>query len=92
MGSTTGRGYGWSHQKLRAKWKPRVDTGKVRCARCKEPIIPDRTQKGDGWQLDHDPTDPTRTRYNGPAHTSCNQGGGPPRSSGDPDPEPRTNW
>src|SRR3546814_3066469 len=56
-----------------AQWKPKVDTGRVRCARCPNLIVPDRSQFGDGWQLDHDPTDPTRQRYLGPSHTRCNQ-------------------
>ena len=90
MANTTDRGYGWQHQQLRARWKPKVDAGKVDCARCHQPIIPNPTEFGDGWQLDHDPTDKTRTRYNGPAHTSCNQGGGPPTP--DPAPTPTTNW
>lgn len=76
--STTERGYGASHQRLRRQWKPKVDALEVDCARCEQLIEPDPTQKGDGWQLDHDPTDPARKRYLGPSHTSCNQGGGPP--------------
>lgn len=78
LGSTTARGYGWSHQKLRAQLKPEVDEGLVNCARCGQLITPDPDKFADGWELDHDPTDPTRTRYLGPSHTSCNRGGSPP--------------
>lgn len=87
--STTDRGYGHDHQKLRAEWKPKVDARQVNCARCGRRIIPNPRAFGDGWQLDHDPTD--RTRYLGPSHTSCNQGGGPPAVD-NPDPRPRTDW
>ena len=83
--------YGWDHRKLRAWWKPKVDALQVKCARCRRLITPDPRRKGDGWELDHDPTDPTQRRYLGPSHTSCNQGGGPPATS-DPDPAPRTSW
>lgn len=89
--TTTERGYGHQHQQLRTQWKPKVDARRVDCARCGLRIIPDPTQLGDGWQLDHDPTDPTRRRYLGPSHTSCNQGGGPPAPH-DPEPAPRTDW
>lgn len=83
--------YGHDHRRLRAEWKPKVNAGQVKCARCHRTIRPDPRQVGDGWQLDHDPTDPTRRRYLGPSHTSCNQGGGPPPNT-HPDPTPRTRW
>lgn len=91
-GGTTARGYGADHQKLRAWWKPAVDAGKVPCARCGVKILTDPRELGDGWQLDHDPTDPTRRRYLGPSHTRCNQGGAPITGLTDPDPIPATEW
>lgn len=63
-GSTTRRGYGHDHQKLRAKIKPTVDAGLAWCARCHQPIAP-----GTAWHLDH--TD-DRTGYLGPSHEDCN--------------------
>lgn len=91
-GGTTARGYGADHQRLRAWWKPRVETGRVGCARCGQLIVVDLRQFGDGWQLDHDPTDPTRRTYLGPSHTLCNQGGAPPGGPTDPDPISATEW
>lgn len=91
-GSTSDRGYGWQHQQLRAWWKPKVNAGHVRCARCKRLIKPDPSQFGDGWQLDHDPTDQTRRKYLGPSHTRCNQGGAHPDEGVEPEAKPRTEW
>jgi hypothetical protein len=67
-GSTTRRGYGARHQRLRAWWAPRVAAGKVVCWRCGEHIVP-----GEPWDLGHDDGD--RTRYKGPEHAACNRGG-----------------
>jgi hypothetical protein len=63
--STTARGYGWTHQKERAKWKPYVDAGMCICPRCGQPIQP-----GSLWDLDH--TD-DRAGYLGPSHRACNR-------------------
>lgn len=71
MSSTTRRGYGGSHQKLRAKLRPLVAAGGVKCWRCKEPIVPDPDIAGEGWDLGHDDDD--RGRYRGPEHASCNR-------------------
>jgi hypothetical protein len=62
--STTARGYGSRHQRLRAYWHPLVQAGQVSCARCGNPIKP-----GEPWHLDHDDD---RRRYLGPSHSACN--------------------
>lgn len=63
--STTARGYGWHHQKLRKRLEPKVRAGKCLCERCGKPILP-----GQLWDLDH--TD-DRTGYLGPSHRQCNR-------------------
>jgi hypothetical protein len=64
---TTARGYGWQHQKERARWAKRVEKGDVICARCRRPILP-----GQAWDLGHvDGTE--RTVYSGPEHAGCNR-------------------
>jgi hypothetical protein len=67
--STAARGYGSEHQKQRAAWKPRVETGLVACALCGEPIRPRQR-----WHLAHaDHPDAHRLGlYSGPAHAACN--------------------
>jgi hypothetical protein len=60
--------YGEMHRKVRKRWAPKVRAGKVKCARCHEPIKP-----GELWDLDHDDDDPARRRYLGPSHRSCNR-------------------
>lgn len=70
-GTTKQRGYGWSHEKLRAKLKPQVEAGRAACWRCRLPI-----QRGQAWDLGHDDLD--RTRYRGPEHAlaaDCPAGG-----------------
>ncbi len=70
-GSTNARGYGSGHQRLRAKWEPRVKAGQVNCWRCSQPIRP-----GQQWDLGHDDHD--RKRYRGPEHAlakDCPAGG-----------------
>lgn len=62
------RGYGKAHDQLRAKWKPTVQLGTVRCARCNQLILP-----GQEWALDH--TD-DRASYLGPSHKQCNDSAG----------------
>lgn len=67
-GSRQARGYDAVHDRLREDWKPKVEAGRVRCARCHELIL--ATQS---WALDH--TD-DRTGYLGPSHTTCNAAAG----------------
>lgn len=68
-GSTSDRGYGAPHQERRARWAPLVAAGRVSCARCGDPIVPDTP-----WHLDHDDDD--RSKYRGPAHQDCNSKAG----------------
>jgi hypothetical protein len=65
-GSTTARGYGYSHAKLRRQWAPHVARGEVVCWRCGYLIHPAAR-----WDLGHDDDD--RTLYRGPEHIRCNR-------------------
>jgi hypothetical protein len=60
------RGYGVQHQKLRKRWAAAVAEGGVSCARCGDPIVP-----SESWDLGHDDID--RSRYSGPEHRACNR-------------------
>ncbi len=64
--STSDRGYGTEHQRVRAEWAPAVATGIVVCWRCRR-VIP----AGAKWDLGHDDAD--RSRYRGPEHLKCNR-------------------
>lgn len=64
--STTRRGYGPAHQRLRRRWAGEVAAGRVLCARCRRKIEP-----GEPWDLGHDDFD--RTVYQGPEHMHCNR-------------------
>lgn len=61
-GSTTARGYGHQHQKLRAEYKQRMAKGEQftcwRCGLLVDPSMP--------WDLGHDDHD--RSIYRGPEH------------------------
>jgi hypothetical protein len=63
-GSTTARGYGWTHQTERKRWKPIVESGATLCVRCSFPILP-----GQRWHLDHRDD---KLGYLGLAHAMCN--------------------
>jgi hypothetical protein len=63
---TVARGYGATHKRLRARWKPLVDSGQVACARCGRTIAP-----GTPWDLGH--VDSDRSQYAGPEHQRCNR-------------------
>src|SRR4051812_42234608 len=62
--STSERGYGREHQKVRAQWRMVVESGDADCCLCGLPIDP-REQ----WHLDHTPD---RDGYRGAAHALCN--------------------
>src|SRR6516164_2019764 len=64
--SSAQRGYGRPHRAVRERLEPLVLAGRVRCARCGEPIVP-----GEPWDLGHEDGD--RTRYSGPEHRRCNR-------------------
>ncbi len=64
--TTSQRGYGSQHQRLRANWQARIDTGEVViCWRCETTRI-----HGKAWHLGHDDHD--RTTYHGPECVPCN--------------------
>jgi hypothetical protein len=67
-GTRQQRGYTAAHDRLRARWKPKVERGLVDCARCGRRILP-----GDTWALDHTED---RTDYLGPSHAACNNSAG----------------
>lgn len=71
-GSSTARGYGTEHRKLRETWLPYVKSGGLVCARpgCDRVIAPDEP-----WDLGHT-SDRGATggpKYRGPEHRSCNR-------------------
>lgn len=67
MPTTTQRGYGHQHQKLRKWWAQQIaKQGAITCWKCGHPI-----HHGDKWDLGHDPND--RTQYRGPEHQHCNR-------------------
>ena len=69
MASTTERGYGADHQRLRKQWAARLAAGATPpCPRCGRPVT-----QGMAWDLDH--TD-DRRGYHGPAHARCNRAAG----------------
>jgi hypothetical protein len=83
--TTTQRGYGAQHQRLRRIWAPRVAGGQVPCARCGMLIA-----AGELWDLGHD--DHNRDRYTGPEHARCNRATRSLHRRADPRPNPCTKW
>lgn len=78
MASTTARGYGTEHQRLRAQLKPVVDAGQGWCT---EPVCLMRTRwipPGTAWDLAHLPD---RSGYRGAAHRKCNRADGARRGN-----------
>jgi hypothetical protein len=72
-GTRQQRGYTSEHDRLRARWKPKVDACSVHCHAvvCIEParlILP-----GQAWDLGHTAD---RTAWTGPEHASCNRSAG----------------
>lgn len=69
-GTSTQRGYGAAHQRLRAVWARRLARGEViPCARCGLPIDP-----GQPWDLGHSDD---RKSWTGPEHANqCNRAAG----------------
>ena len=65
-GKTTDRGYGQTHQRIRAFFARAVNSGQVLCSRCGQLIAP-----GEPWDLGH--LDGDRSRYSGPEHRRCNR-------------------
>jgi hypothetical protein len=65
--TTTTRGYGWAHQRERARWLRIVAHGGVTCARCGTPIT------GTRWDLGHNDD---RTQWTGPECIPCNRSAG----------------
>jgi hypothetical protein len=65
-GTTSQRGYGTPHQRLRKQVAEQVAAGIARCWRCSELIEP-----GQAWDLGHDPADPRI--YKGPEHENENR-------------------
>lgn len=69
-GSTSARGYGHHHRRLRAQLAPLVATGTATCWRCRELIA-----SSEPWDLGHDDED--RRIIRGPEHRGpCNRAAG----------------
>ena len=65
-GTRQERGYGATHDRLRAAYQRRMDAGEhFTCWRCPRPVDPTN------WRLGHDDLD--RSKYRGPECTPCNQ-------------------
>ncbi|MDT5119257.1 MAG: 5-methylcytosine-specific restriction enzyme [Mycobacterium sp.] len=78
-GSRQARGYDAQHDRLRARWKPKVDAGLVDC-HAEVCLLPQRRiWLGMEWQLGHTPD---RKAYRGPEHKPCNEAEGGRMSHG----------
>ena len=84
--TTTSKGYGAGHQRLRRSWAVQVAAGGVDCAKCQQPIRP-----GQRWDLGHIPGS-GGLLYRGPEHRECNRNTAEERNVGNPRPTPRTKW
>jgi len=65
-GTTTERGYGYTHQQARRRWKRIVDAGDAFCGRCRGWINPDEP-----WDLAHPGDDKGNPPV--PWHRWCNR-------------------
>jgi hypothetical protein len=72
--TTPQRGYGYTHQKTRAAYKPAVDAGQATCTERVCLMASRRIAPGSAWDLAHDRTHPGA--YLGPAHAKCNRSEG----------------
>lgn len=93
-GGTHDRGYGWRHQKERAKWAPKVNTGTITCWRCIANGVPHHQaliKPGQPWDLGHvDGTISTnQPRWRGPEHTHCNRSAGQRKAATNRAPRPQ---
>ena len=77
-GTTTQRGYGLAHVKLRAAWKPKVDAGEAMCCAAICLKRSRQIQPGTPWHLGHTPD---RTAWTGPEHEQCNEADGARRGN-----------
>jgi hypothetical protein len=81
-GTTPERGYGYDHQKLRNRWKPKVETGQVRCHAMVCLEVRDGRSRliapGAPWHLGHTPD---RTGWTGPEHERCGAADGARRGN-----------
>lgn len=71
--TTTEKGYGSAHQKVRERVKRTVDCGQAVCWRCGRWIRP-----GSPWDLGHDDTPTAKVFgiYRGPEHQRCSRSAG----------------
>lgn len=72
-GNRHARGYTAEHDRLRARWKPKVDAGLVNCHATACLAEQRRIQPGMAWDLGHNPQ---RTAWTGPEHRACNRAAG----------------
>lgn len=72
-GSRQQRGYDRGHDRLRRKWKPKVEAGLVDC-HAEVCVLPQRRiWLGMDWDLGHTAD---RKGWTGPEHTACNRSAG----------------
>ena len=77
-GSTTARGYGSAHQKLRARWRPIVEEGQAYCHATICLMTTRWIPPHSSWHLGHTPD---RTGWTGPEHERCNEADGARRGN-----------
>jgi hypothetical protein len=72
-GTRQARGYTAQHDTLRARWKPKVETGQVDCHAITCLLPTRRIHLGMAWDLGHTAD---RTAWTGPEHSVCNRSAG----------------